>query len=108
MTAKLVALYREPENREAFEQKYFETHVPLVEKMPGLRGMEIMRFEKNLMGKELPYYMMATLTFESQDALNAAMGSPEGQAAGANIMGFAGSIITLLAADVIETPVSAR
>ena len=73
MTAKLVALYREPENRAEFDKKYFETHMPLVEKMPGLRGVDVVRFEKNLMGKDMPYYMMATLSFDSQDALKAAI-----------------------------------
>lgn len=108
MTAKLVALYSEPENRAEFDRKYFETHVPLAEKMPGLQSLDVVRFENNLMGKELPYYMMATLTFDNQDALNAAMGSPEGKAAGANLMEFAGRYVTFLTAETASTPTPAQ
>ena len=101
--AKLVALYKEPENREDFDKQYVETHIPLIEKVPGLRGMEVYKPMKNMMGGENPYYMMATLTFDNMDALKAAMSSPEGQAAGANIMGFAGKLITLLTTEVAMT-----
>ena len=40
---KLIALYKKPENVAEFEQKYFETHVPLVSQVPGLRRVEISR-----------------------------------------------------------------
>jgi uncharacterized protein (TIGR02118 family) len=38
---KLVALYRKPADGEVFEQAYFETHIPLLKKIPGLRRVEI-------------------------------------------------------------------
>jgi len=34
---KLVALYRKPADPAAFERAYFETHVPLVKKIPNWR-----------------------------------------------------------------------
>ena len=49
-------------------------------------------------------FLMATMTFDSMDALNAAMGSDEGKAAGANVMGFAGKIITMTTAEVCQVP----
>jgi uncharacterized protein (TIGR02118 family) len=103
MTVKLIALYTQPENPTEFDQKYFGTHVPLIEKVPGLLKMEVAKVSKNLMGGATPYYMIAELTFESMDALNAAMSSPEGQAAGQNIMSFAASNVTLLASELANT-----
>ena len=104
MSVQLVAFYGEPENKEEFEKNYFEGHLPLAAKMPGLQDVKVVRFEKNLMGGNPPYYMMATMTFDSMDALNAAMGSDEGKAAGANVMGFAGKIITMTTAEVCQVP----
>lgn len=102
MTAKLVALYTTPDNPEAFHAAYFDTHLPLAEKMPGLQKVEILKNMRNMMGGDAPYYMIAELTFESMDALKTALKSPEGMAAGQNIMGFAGKLVTLLGAPVEE------
>ena len=40
---KLVALYRKPSDPAAFDKAYFETHVPLVKKIPNLRRVDIAR-----------------------------------------------------------------
>ena len=98
-TAKLVAIYTQPENPADFDRQYFEEHVPLAEKLPGLRGMSVVKLQKNLMGGDVPIYMIAELAFDSVDALNAALASPEGKAAGANIMGFAGKYIKMYVAE---------
>ncbi len=99
--AKLIVLYNVPEADQAlFDQQYFETHVPLAQKMPGLRGMEICRKPKNMMGGPSPYYLIVTLIFDNRDALKAALGSPEGQEAGNNIMSFASNYITMLSSEV--------
>ena len=39
--AKLIALYKHPENKEAFDEHYFNVHGPLTEKIPGLREMKV-------------------------------------------------------------------
>jgi len=99
--AKLFAFYNVPEADQAlFEKQYFESHVPLAEKIPGLRAMEIARKPRNLMGGTSPYYLMVTLVFDNMAALKAAMSSPEGQEAGNNIMSFASNYITMLSAEV--------
>lgn len=103
MAAKLLAFYSEPADRDAFDKAYFETHAPLAKKMPGLREMSVVKLQKNLMGKELPYYMLAELTFDSMDALKAALDSPEGKLAGANLMGFAATTVKLVLSEVVTT-----
>ena len=99
--AKMYAFYNVPEADQAlFEQQFFETHVPLVKRIPGLRSMEFARKPRNMMGGTSPYYLVVTLTFDNLAALKAGMGSPEGQEAGNNVMSFASNYITLLSADV--------
>lgn len=106
MTAKLVALYAQPADPEAFDKAYFETHLPLAQKMPGLKKYEITKLKSNLMGTNMPYYMIAELTFDSSDALHTALSSPEGKAAGANLMGFASTLVTLLNGEDIPVPIA--
>lgn len=96
---KLVALYRQPENPADFDRQYFETHVPLAMKMPGLVRGEIARVAGAPMG-DAPYYMIAELYFNDLAALNAAMASPEGKAAAKNLMGFAAKLVTMFFAEV--------
>ena len=38
--AKLIALYKHPENKEEFDNHYFNVHGPLTAKIPGLREMK--------------------------------------------------------------------
>ena len=98
---KLVALYKKPENVEEFEDKYYNTHLPLANKMPGLKKVEISKMTGAPMG-DAPYYMMAELYFDSMSDLNKAMTSEEGKASAKNLMGFAKDIVTMMFADVDE------
>lgn len=104
MSAKLIALYKLPDDVAAFDDHYFSTHIPLAEKMPGLIQAVYNKVTGSPMGKS-NYHLMAELTFESQDALNAAMASDEGKAAAKDLMGFAGNLVTLMFAEPVEVMV---
>jgi uncharacterized protein (TIGR02118 family) len=39
--ARLVVMYRTPKGAGAFDKYYFETHVPIAKKIPGLRKYEV-------------------------------------------------------------------
>ena len=39
--AQLVVLYKTPKNTDAFDKYYFETHVPLAKKLPGLKKYDV-------------------------------------------------------------------
>ena len=39
--ARMLVIYRTPKNVEAFDRHYFEIHVPLAKKIPGLRKYEV-------------------------------------------------------------------
>jgi uncharacterized protein (TIGR02118 family) len=99
---KLVALYRKPADPAAFDKAYFETHVPLVRKIPGLRRVEIARVIGAPRG-EPEFYLMAEMYFEDKPSMDRAMSSPENAEAGKNLMGFARGLATFLyAAEATE------
>lgn len=91
---KLVALYKQPADKQSFDEKYFGTHVPLIEKVPQIRKTEIVRVKRTLVGEE--FYLLATMHFDSEEALKAALKSPEMRAAGENLESFASGLYTLM------------
>ncbi len=93
---KLVVCYGAPEDPAAFDRHYTETHVPLVERIPNLRRFEAGKVLGTPDGSAAPYYYMAELSFDSAEDLQAAMGSAEGQAAGADVATFASGGATLM------------
>jgi uncharacterized protein (TIGR02118 family) len=80
MTMKLVVLYAKPDDPEAFAERYRTEHAPLVAAIPGLQRFESGPIAVALDGGEHTYHWMAELYFENQPAMDAAFGSPEGQA----------------------------
>jgi uncharacterized protein (TIGR02118 family) len=96
---KLVVCYGAPEDPAAFDQYYAATHVPLVHKIPNLRRFEAGKVLGTPDGSSAPYYFLAELWFDSPQELEAAMGSAEGQAAGADVPNFASGGATLMIAE---------
>lgn len=98
---KLIAIYRKPENIAEFDQHYFEIHAPLAKKVPGLVKLEVNRVYGSPMG-ESDLHLIAEMVFESREALANAMNSSEMKAAGKDLMGFAGKIVSMHFVEVIE------
>ena len=82
MTVKLVVLYTQPDDVEAFDDHYLGVHGPLVEKIPGLVRWEGARFTGALDQGETTYHRMAELYFEDDASLQAALATDEGKATG--------------------------
>jgi uncharacterized protein (TIGR02118 family) len=89
MTVKLVVLYTRPDDSDAFDRHYFATHVPLVDRIPGLQRAETARFVAAADSGEQTYYRSAELYFADQGALEAAFGSDEGKATAADYQSIA-------------------
>ena len=87
--AKLLVLYKTPTDPAAFDKYYAGTHIALAKKFPGLRHYELSRGPVTSPAGETGVHLVATLTFDSVAALNASLGSPEGQAAVADVGKFA-------------------
>lgn len=91
---KLVALFKRPEDVEAFDQHYSEVHSPLMQKVPGLQRMEVTRSLKTFRG-EPEYYLVAEMYFQDKESFDAAMASDENRAAGKDLMSFAREYVTM-------------
>ncbi len=87
--AKVLVLYRKPGNEAHFSKYYRETHVPLARKIPGIRKWEVSSGPVVAPQGESAFHFIATLTFDSMQALQTAMSSPEGAAAAADLANFA-------------------
>ncbi|WP_447005521.1 EthD family reductase [Saccharothrix isguenensis] len=103
---KYVALYRKPADVEAFDEAYFTSHLPLVEQTPGLLRAEVAKvsrvFVPGFLGANEPH-LVAEMYFESMQAMKDAFGSPEWQAAGANLSEIGGvELVAMFAAEVVD------
>lgn len=75
-------LYRRDGMDAAEFQRYSrEVHMPLVRQVPGLRRYVVNHALANPAGAAAPADAVAELSFDSQEAFGAAIGSPQGQAA---------------------------
>jgi uncharacterized protein (TIGR02118 family) len=98
---KLVALFRRPDDVQAFDQHYNEVHAPLMRRVPGLERMEVTRNLQAFRG-EPQYYLIAEMYFRDREAFDRAMASEENRAAGKDLMSFARDYVTLLYGEVEE------
>lgn len=96
---KLVALYKTPSDIAEFEKHYFETHMQLVEKIPGLLKTEVSKLS-GLPGQDNRFHLMAEMYFEDMDKLNAGMASPEGKATARDLMSFAKEYVIMFYGEV--------
>jgi uncharacterized protein (TIGR02118 family) len=87
--ARLVVLYKTPKNAEAFDEHYASTHIPLAKKVPGLKKYDISQGPVGAPAGPSGIHLVATLYFDSLDALKAGLSSPEGQAAAGDLANFA-------------------
>lgn len=99
--AKLMVFYRAPKDAAAFDRYYATTHVPLAKSIPGLVQLETSQGPVTTAG-ETAYHLVAILHFSSMQSLGAALASPEGQAAKADIGNFADGGADLMFFDTVQ------
>jgi uncharacterized protein (TIGR02118 family) len=92
---KLIAFFAPPDNVEEFDQHYNEIHTPLMKQVPGLERLVVTR-NLRAFGGDSPYHLIAEMHFADKDAFKAAMASDENKAAGKDVMGFAGRLVTMV------------
>jgi uncharacterized protein (TIGR02118 family) len=97
---KGTALFGHPEDLDAFEEHYANTHVPLVEKIPNLQRFAAAKIVATPAGSEPPYYRIGELYFEDVWQMQAGLSSDEGQAVTADFQNFAAGGVTLLISEI--------
>lgn len=83
---KLYAVWTHPDDVEAFEKHYVETHAPLAAAIPGLQRLALTRTSEFLGDGPAPFHRIAELWFEDAEALERAKESPELEAAADDVV----------------------
>ena len=87
--ARLVAMYKTPKDAAVFDKYYFDKHVPLAKKIPGLRKYEVSDGAIVTPAGPSGFHLIAVLHFDDVAAIQRALASPQGQAAAADLQNFA-------------------
>jgi uncharacterized protein (TIGR02118 family) len=106
MAATLLAIFTRPEggedSMEEFMTRYLDEHMPLIEKVPGLRSSVVEKVGHHYAGEDI--VVVTRMEFDDMEALQAGMGSDEMRVAGRNLREIAPGMLTLVALE--EEPVS--
>ena len=96
---KLIILFPRPGDEASFETHYNQ-NLALMEQLPGVRRRQACMVLGNPAGNS-PYYRILELYFDDYAELDKALLSPEGRAAGADLMHFSRTA-ELIFAEVFE------
>ena len=92
---RLTVVYDEPTDKEAFDRRYADEHVPLVKAVPGLSRLQLSHPQSGTP------YLVAELFWPSEDAFKAATATPEMAETRMHAQGC-GTTFTLYTGDVVE------
>jgi uncharacterized protein (TIGR02118 family) len=92
---KLIALYHPPEDPRQFRDHLQNVHLPLVSVFPGLRAMRV-GFEVAGAARISPYFAVVECDFDDEASMNAALASPQGEAASADVPNYAATGVTII------------
>ncbi|MGB7999542.1 MAG: EthD family reductase [Anaerobacillus sp.] len=73
--AKIIVIYQEPKEVEAFKNYYENNHMALVKDVPNVKHAEV-NYVFAAMNTDKPYYLTATIEFSTKEKLEEAMQSP--------------------------------
>ena len=101
---RLIVLYNQPDDPEAFDTHYRDVHTPIVERYPKLRSMRLTKVA-GVAGRPAPFYLMAEMLFDSdQDLADAVASAPSAESA-RDLRSFAQAGVTIFVApDEADAP----
>lgn len=82
--ARMLVVYKTPKDPQAFDRHYHEVHLPLANRLPGLRRYEVSRGPVIAMAGAADAYLVGILHFDSMAALKEAFASECGRACAAD------------------------
>jgi uncharacterized protein (TIGR02118 family) len=97
---KLSILFRQPESHDEFET-FYNANLALMERIPGVTRRQV-NMVFGAPGGPSPYYRVLELYFEDYEALDSAMRTPEGEAAGRHLMMHAAELADMFFSEVYE------
>ncbi|MFD6514518.1 EthD family reductase [Rhodococcus sp. NPDC060176] len=90
-----MVLYGPQEDIHKFREYYEQTHLPIAQTLPGIRSTRL-TFDVNTIEGKSPYVAIFEADFDSTDALFAALDSPEGQRAQADLPNYVTGPVLML------------
>jgi uncharacterized protein (TIGR02118 family) len=99
---RISVCYGQPQDPQAFDAHYDQTHTPLTLKIPGLAGFTTGKPRSLMPGRDAPYYMIASLMFNTADDMKIALKSPEMASANADLHNFATGGVTVYSTEEIS------
>jgi uncharacterized protein (TIGR02118 family) len=82
--ARMLVIYKTPQDPSAFDKHYFDIHVPLAKQLPGLRKYETSKGPIVPLAGAVDPYLIGTLYFDSLTAIKEAFASECGRACAAD------------------------
>lgn len=98
---KLMLLFRQPEDMDAFETAWSERVVPAVEALPDIRRIAVSRIHGGPDGMP-DLYLVHEFFFDNEQSARNAMSSEAGQLAGRVLMATAAREVTVCFAQHVE------
>ena len=98
---KLILLFHQPEDLDAFETSWSEHIVPAVEALPNIRRVSVSRVHGGPDGNP-DLYLIHEFFFDDEECTRAAMTSDAGQRAGRTLMAHAANNVTVCFSQHVE------
>ncbi len=102
---KYIALYKKPADPEGFDERYFSTHLPIADSVPGLVRAEVAKVQRVFLAGFLgdtELHLIAELYFDSEASMKAAFKTPEWASSGANLAEIGGmELVAMFSAEVV-------
>ena len=76
--ARMVVIYKKPDDVAAFERHYYEIHVPMAKRLPGIRKYEVSQGPIMSPAGPSEAWLVGTLHFDSLTAMRDAFASEVG------------------------------
>jgi len=77
--ATMMVIYKTPRDKESFLEHYFDVHIPLAKKLPGLIKYKVSRNPVPVISGQ-DVFLIGELFFASMEDIKSAFASPEGRA----------------------------
>ena len=97
---KLTVLYGHPKDPAAFEKYYAQTHMPIAQKVQGVRRIELAKVTGAPDGSRGAFYRIAELYFDDAKHLQSVMATDAMKKTVADLANFATGGVTVLISDV--------
>ncbi|RNI36332.1 EthD family reductase [Hanamia caeni] len=77
--ATMMVIYKTPRDKESFLEHYFDVHIPLAKKLPGLIKYKVSQSPVPVISGQ-DVFLIGELVFASMEDIKSAFASPEGRA----------------------------